>query len=111
MIIRDREPSENIPWLVVRGDEACWFMCSRLVLKKVPSLADLGVVDRVSDNNKWIQRGTWLADWQNTRTGNAAASIFSVKSTWTRPKRRVSQASLHLCLSSRVRVGGCGRDR
>lgn len=45
MIIRDREPSENIPWLDVRGDEACWFMCSRLDLKKVPSLADLGVVD------------------------------------------------------------------
>lgn len=40
----------------------------------------------MSDNNKWIQGGAGLADWQNTQTGNAAAMMFSVKIDLDAPK-------------------------
>ena len=35
------------------------------------------LVDRVSGNDKWIQHGTLLADWQKTRKDNTVASSWS----------------------------------
>ena len=34
------------------------------------------MVDRVSGNTTWTQHGTVLADWQNTRTDDAAAGSW-----------------------------------
>ena len=42
-------------------------------MKNVPSSADVTLVNCLSGNTKWIQHGTMLADWKNTRTDNAAA--------------------------------------
>ena len=52
--------------------KVCTF--NRLVQKYVPLLADPGFLDPVSGNTQWIQQGTVLADWWNTRTDNAAAT-------------------------------------
>ena len=46
---RDREPSANNPWFVVRENQSCWFVpYSGRVYKNVPSSQELALLDRVS---------------------------------------------------------------
>ena len=33
-MIREREPSEDNPFFVVRENEGCWIICSRLVKRR-----------------------------------------------------------------------------
>ena len=57
-------------------NEACWFnsvclyACVRIDILHGSSC----LVDRVGVTTKWIQHGTVLVDWQNTRTDNAVAT-------------------------------------
>ena len=52
-IIRDRDPSEDIPWFVFRSHEACRFVYSRLAYRMHRHPQTL--VDRVSGATTWIQ--------------------------------------------------------
>ena len=63
-IIRDREPSENIPWFFVRENEACWFIFLGLC-EGSTFTGRLCLVDRVSGNTKSYSTGRC---WQTGRS-------------------------------------------
>ena len=95
-IIRHKGHSGNNSLFVVRENEACWFAYSRLCLQRVALSADLGLVDRVRGSAKWIQHGTVLADWWNTRADNAAAGSWPAVAGPNIP--RIMYRTFLLCL-------------
>ena len=74
--------------------KVCTF--NRLVQKYVPLLADPGFLDPVSGNTQWIQQGTVLADWWNTRADNAAAGSWPAVAGPNIP--RIMYRTFLLCL-------------